>query len=312
MRPALLLGGLFLSACTIGAIDPGDDAPDPASGEVAGSITRDQTWSDAVTMIGDVTIEAGATVTVAAGTELTAREGVSLRVRGTLVVAGTAAEPVTLLPTADAVSWAGVIADPGGSVQLSHAEGTDVAVLLYCHAGAILCHLDGVHFTKLGQAIVAEDVALLTGSRIVDIANGGVTVRGPAGDLTVRDSYVLTSRGDLIVQTGGTLLVEYSEIGDTLGSYDHCNFHVSSASSLTITRTNIINGVVGMMLGGTTGASITYNNWSGNDTDLSEVGINSAVDLRNNYWASGAPALGGAYDVSGAAGAPIADAGPRP
>jgi nitrous oxidase accessory protein NosD len=216
-----------------------------------------------------------------------------------------------MLPTADSMTWAGVIADPGGSVHHAHPHGTHDATLLYCHDGAILCHLANVEFTGIAQLIVAEDLALIQDSRVTDISNGGLTIRAPAGDLTVRDSYVMTSTGDLIVQQGGTLLVEYSEIGDTQGSYDHCNFHISSAGSLTITKTNIVNGVVGMMIGGTTGASITGNNWMSNDDDVQEVGVNTAVDMTGNYWENGAPVLGPEYDVSNPALEPIADAGPR-
>ena len=43
------------------------------------------------------------------------------------------------------------------------------------------------------------------------------------------------------------------------------------------------------------------------------VGVNTAVDLRFNYWGNGAPTgLGAAYDLSSPAAARVADAGPRP
>jgi hypothetical protein len=313
MRTArsILASTLLAGACTVGSTGPGDDGDDaPNTGEISGSIANDQRWSGTITLVGETTIEAGATVTVEPGTEIFARNGVTVRVAGALDVAGTAAAPVSMLPSADATTWAGLVADPGGSIRVAYAEGTAVATLLYCHAGAVRCELDHVDFVDLSQAIIAEGTATVTSSRIVDISNGGITVRG-SGDLTVRDSYVMTSQGDLIVQTGGRLLVEYSEIGDTQGSYDHCNFHIGGAAAVTITRTNIVNGVVGMMIGGTAGATITYNNWIDNDADVEPVGVNTAVDLRNNYWANGAPALGAAYDVSQAATAPIADAGPR-
>lgn len=309
---ASLAFALLLSACTVGSVESGDDTGgDDAPGTISGAITEDASWSGTIEISADATINPGVTVTVTPGTEITARNGVGLRVQGTLDVLGTAAAPVSMIPTADALTWSGIVADPGGSVHVDYATGTDVAVLLYCHDGAILCHLDHLDFTGISQAIVAEDLALMTNSRVVDIANGGLTVRGPAGDLTVRDSYVMTSSGDLIVQQGGSLLVEYSEIGDTQGSYDHCNFHISSAGSLTITKTNIINGVVGMMIGGTTGASITGNNWMGNDSDVQEVGDNLTVDMTGNYWLNGAPVLGPDYDVSNPALEQILDAGPR-
>ncbi len=247
------------------------------------------------------------TVTVTAGTAITARDGVSLRVHGTLEVIGTADAPVSMLPAA--MTWAGIVVESGGAASLAYVEGTDVATLLYCHAGALQCDLDHVDFTGISQAIIAEGPALVTASRFVEIANGGLTVR-TGGNLTVRDSYILTSQGDLIVANGGTLTIEYSEIGDTLGSYDHCDLHINGGT-ISITRSNIIEGVYGMMLGGTDGAVFNYNNWMGNDTDISEVGTNTAVNAQHNYWANGAPALGAAYDVSLEEPAPITDAGPR-
>jgi len=311
-RLTVVLGGLVLSACTIGTTGPGGD--DGAGGDgttIAGAITADTTWSGTMTITGNATIDAGVTVTIAAGTEIEAKEGVSLTVAGTLEATGTEASKISFLPTADATRWAGIVAEAGGSVHLAYAEGTDVSTLLYCHDGAVLCELDHVDFSKSAQAIVAEDVTVITSSRIADVGSGGLTIRGPGGDLTVRDSYVLTSSGDIIVQSGGNLLVEYSEIGNAQGVDDHCNFHISSAASLTITHTNIINGVYGIMIGGTTGASLTGNNWMGNSTDVDEVGVNAAVDLRDNYWQNGAPALGAAYDVSSPSTTQIADAGPR-
>lgn len=311
MRTAALIPALLLAACTVGSTDGppgGDDGPgDPTDGQISGTITEDQAWMGALELVGETVIEEGVTVTVMPGTELTARDGVTLRVRGTFEAAGTVEAPISMLPSA--MTWAGIVVESGGAAALSYVEGTDVATLMYCHAGALQCDLDHLDFTGISQAIIAEGPALVTSSRIVEIANGGLTVRG-AGELTVRDSYVLTSQGDLIVANGGTLTIEYSEIGDTQGSYDHCNFHIN-AGSISITRTNIIEGVYGMMLGGTTGAVFHYNNWMGNDIDISEVGDNSDVDARFNYWANGAPALGAEYDVSMEELAQITDAGPR-
>ncbi|MBE7448831.1 MAG: hypothetical protein HS111_08050 [Kofleriaceae bacterium] len=297
------------AGCVVGAEDPGDDLPPPDG--IAGSITRDQTWAGAQTLVADATIEAGATVTVTAGAAIEARDGVTLRVKGTLRIEGTAADKVTLLPTADALSWAGIVADPGATVSLAHVEGTDVATLVYCHAGAT-CDLSHVVFDDLGKALVVAGTATLARSRISKVVNGGVTVMG--GALTITDSHLLTSSGDVVVQSGGALIIEHSEIGEAMGSYEHCNLHVGAAETLRITRSNIRAGVYGLMLGGTSGAVMQYNNWIENDPglDIAEVGVNTAVDLRFSYWDQGAPDLGPAYDTSSPSPTRIADAGPRP
>ncbi len=308
--PVALALTLLCGACVVGG-DGDDDATVPPPTGITGSIEGNQTWSGAQTIVGDTTIEDGATVTVTAGAAIEVRDGLTLRVRGTLRVEGTEAAKVTFLPTADALGWAGIVADDGAEVSLAHVEGTDVATLVYCHGGAT-CALDHVVFDGLGKAVVVEGTATVTRSRISDVVNGGITVMN--GNLTITDSHVLTSSGDLVVQNGGTLVIEYSEIGETTGSYEHCDLHIGSAGSLRVTRSIIRSGVYGMMIGGTDGAVFQYNNWVENDAgnDVSEVGINSNVDMRFNYWDQGAPQLGPQFDVSSPAAEPIADAGPRP
>ena len=309
---------LLLSACVVGSEDPGpggggggddDDVPPPTG--IAGSITSNQTWSGAQTITANATIEAGVTVTVSAGAAIEAKDGVTLRVKGTLRVEGTDAAKVTFLPTADALTWAGIVADTGGRVDLAYTEGTDVATLVYCHTGAT-CNLDHVVFDDLGKAIVVEGTATLTKSRISKVQNGGISVNN--GSLEMTDSYAITSSGDIIVQNGGSLVIDHSEVGDAMGTYDHCGLHIGSATTLRITRSNIRASVYGMMLGGTNGAVMQYNNWSENGagTDISEVGTNTNVDLRFSYWSQGAPNMGAAYNVSSPATARITDAGPRP
>jgi hypothetical protein len=308
---ACLASALLVPACVVGTDDPGGDDDVPPPEGIAGSITSNQTWSGPQTIVANATIEAGVTVTVPAGAAIDAKDGVTLRVKGTLRVEGTEAAKVTFMPTADAMTWAGIVADSGATVSIAYAEGTDVATLIYCHAGAT-CDLDHVVFDDLGKALVVEGTASITKSHISKMVNGGVTISG--GTLTITDTKLLTSSGDLVVQNGGSLTIDHSEIGEAMGSYEHCNLHIGSAASLTITRSNIRAGVYGMMLGGTSGAVMQYNNWTENDPglDISEVGVNTSVDLRFNYWDQGAPTLGAAYDTSSPAGSLITDAGPRP
>ncbi|MBK9030244.1 MAG: hypothetical protein IPL61_02705 [Myxococcales bacterium] len=310
---ALALAASSLIACTVGDGTTGDDDVLPTSGEISGAITADQAWSGTVTLVADATIEAGVTVTVAAGTVFQARMGTTLRVAGTLLVDGTAAAPVTMNPTADAMTWAGVVVDSGGAATLTYAQGANVATLLYCHAGATACVLDHVTFTDMNKALQAEADALIDHGVLTRVGNGGVTIM--AGDVVIRDTKILTSSGDVIVQNGGAMTLEYAEVGEAMGSYEHCDLHINSATALRIVHSNIRAAVYGMMIGGTDGAVIQFNNFVENDPakDISEVGTNTAVDLRFNYWGNGAPVgLGGAYDVSSPAAAVIADAGPRP
>jgi hypothetical protein len=294
-----------LAGCSMeGAMtDDDDDDSDPGPPDPAGTITiegaqtADAIWAGTIELVADATVAAGVTITVSPGSQIIAADGRSIRVDGTLAIAGTAEQPVTILPDTDAIAWAGFVANAGGAVTIEHATGQDVATLLYCHFDAVACTLSYVDFTSLGSAIITETAASIDHSRFVGLANGGVTI-SDGGDLEITDSYLLTSVHDLIVQNGGRLTVDYSEIGDTQGVDEHCDFHINRADLLSITHSNIISGVYGMMIGGTDGAVIQYNNFEGNNIDVSETGVNTAADFRFNYWDGGAPALGAVYDTS--------------
>jgi hypothetical protein len=322
------------AACTVGSLggdDPGGGGggggggtgnPDPATGKISGTITSDQSWSGTITITGNTTIAASATVTVAPGTMIEGKEGATVHVAGTLDIAGAKDAKVTILPVQGTPTWPGFVADSGGTVSMTHVMGTNIATLVYCHAGAT-CSLDHVEFSSMGNAVVAEGKATITASRLTQVANGGITIQ--KGDLTVVDSYVLTSEGDIIVMTGGKLDVSYSEIGDAHGSYEHCDFHINSADKVSITHSNIRNGVYGMMIGGTTNAIIQYDNFIANATfdasgkrtdgaDLDPIGSNNAPDFQHSYFDRGAPtttsALPGAVFTTPMP-PKVADAGPR-
>lgn len=304
---------LVLAGCgsdgTVTPPDPDPD-PDPSAVDISGSITADATWSGAVNLVGETIIEPGVTVTIEAGTDFRGAQAATLRVNGSLVVAGTSAEPVTMIPLGDAASWAGIAVESGGELSLTYAEGHDVATLVDCKTGAVNCKLESVTFNKMGYALITQAPSSINHSTLTDMSNGGISPRA-GSDLSITDSYVFTSSGDLIVmQAGSRLTIDQSEVGGALGSYEHCNFHINGADYLKITNSNIISGVYGFMLGGTDSAVITYNNFMENEIDISEIGSNTNVDLRYNYWANGAPNLGANYDVTSPAGAVIDAAGP--
>jgi hypothetical protein len=216
---------------------------------------------------------------------------------------------VTILPVQGAMTWPGFVADQGGNISMSYVMGSNIATLTYCHAGAT-CSFDHVDFSSMGVAMTAEGTATITASRLSQVMNGGVTVQG--GDLKVVDSYILTSQGDIVVMNGGNLDMQYSEVGDAQGSYEHCDFHINSANKLSITHSNIRNGVYGMMIGGTTNAVIQYDNFlkNGKGTDIDAIGTNSNADFQYSYWDQGAPTMAGG-NFANAATTMLSDAGPR-
>jgi len=264
---------------------------------------------------GDATIQSGVEVTIAAGSALSAAAGSHLIVQGTLVVDGTADATVSMIPDDGAASWGGVVVESGGAATIRWATGTKVDTLMDCKSGATTCLLERIDFEAVAKIVVAAGTATLKESRIVDMSNAAVSVTG-GGNLTVVDSELMTSTHDLVVASGGTLLVEYSNIGGTVDTFEHCNLHIGSADSLTIRYSNITTGVYGMMIGGVSGAVVNYNNFTDNDADqdVSEVGTVANADFRFNYWsqtAPEAPNLGPQYNLEDPAGSPVAEAGPR-
>ena len=273
--------------------------------------------SGQVSVSTDATIAAGVTVSVAPGTELSMDEGVTLRVKGTLEVLGSDTDRVTMHPSTGALTpndlldfaWSGIIVESGGSARLSKVDGSGVATLLYCEAGAVRCDLEGVNFNTVGNFVIAEAPTMIVGSSVETL--GTISLRG--GSLTIIDSRIFNSNHDIIVASGGDLVIDHSEIGGAMGSYEHCNLHIGSASSVMVTNSNITSAVYGLMIGGVTGAVFSNNNFTLNESaDVLEVGSVSDVKMSGNYWDGGAPAgLGNSYDVGAALASPVADAGPR-
>lgn len=91
-----------------------DDGPlDVAGGPVSG------TWCDAVTVQGDISVPAGATLILEAGTQVTVAPGTRITVEGTLDLRGQAASPVRIDAGGD--GWAGITV-AGGNLVGQHAD----------------------------------------------------------------------------------------------------------------------------------------------------------------------------------------------
>ena len=309
-----------LPACAVDGSDGGADTPADdgggggAPGELAGEIGESGTLSGTVRITASATILPGVQIAVAPGSEIVAAEGVSLTVRGALLVDGSADQPISIIPDQGVNGWIGVVAESGGAVTIRHAIGTRVATLLNCRSGALTCALDQIEFEEVGQVISAGATATLSRARVVDMANAAVFVKD-GGDLTVSDSELMTSTGDIVVASGGRLLVEYSTIGGTVDTYEHCNIHVGKADALTIRYSNIVTAAFGIMIGGVDGAVVQNNNFEGNGPggDVDPIGLVTAADFTNNFWDGGPPlGLDGEFQVAPAAEARIAQAGPRP
>ncbi len=322
------LACLPLAACTTGGFDDpgpvgsgdgdgtsGDDGadeptpPEPMEGDISGTIDADTVWSGSVRVVGDVTIAAGVQVTVEPGTQIQIALNTFINVAGSFSAVGTADTPVVLAPI-DA-GFNGVKVLSGGSAVLSFVDATKAAMLLRCEAGAARCELSDSQVFMVGKALDTDADAKILRTTINDMANGGVTLRTGA-TVEIIDSTLFSSTHDIIIASGGNLVVDYSEIGGAQASYEHCNFHIGSAESVRVTNSNIISSIYGIMIGNSTGAVFNNNNFLENNPgqDVLDLGGTRAADMTGNYWDQGAPALGPEFDTSGALLTRVA-AGPR-
>lgn len=145
------------------------------------------------------------------------------------------------------------------------------------------------------------------------VMTGGNLGIASTATVTLVDSRMSHAGGDLLVMSGGTLDMSYSQIGLEAGQRDttHCDMHVSGPVNLTVTHSNLSTSAYGIMFYGGNNVIFTHNNWFSNAIDID---ISPAYpvqgDFSDSYFAKGAPELPG-VNVDGAVGARLADAGVR-
>ena len=85
----------------------------------SGPLAADETWSGAINMTGDVTVNAGVTLTIADGALVQVAAGKALIIQGTLKINGTAATGVTFTPNPTPGTWDGIQVQTGGAATIS-------------------------------------------------------------------------------------------------------------------------------------------------------------------------------------------------
>jgi hypothetical protein len=302
---------LPLAACTVGGTGddmnppPGDDT---APTTLAGSVSTDTMVSGPVTLLNDTTVEAGVTLTIAAGTVLDAQTAKKISVKGTLLIQGVAGQEVQIAP-ATGGAWAGFVVETGGSADIAYVTGHDVANFLYSKSGSTAT-IDHVTMTNAGKATQVEGMVTITKSSFQ--GNTGINVL-TTGNISATDSTFQGTSGDTIVQTGGTLVLDHIAVGSSSTGNDHCAMHINAGSDVTVSYSNIMDTTVGLMIGGTDGASYSYNNFSNltNLEDISSDTLNSNGTFDHNYITGTVPNIPGITFTNPEA-AMIPGTGPRP
>jgi hypothetical protein len=141
---------------------------------------------------------------------------------------------------------------------------------------------------------------------------GGIIGVGTGGAMTVRDSQLSETIGDLLTSSGGNVDVQYSWIGRAAGQTDttHCDLHFEGGGpTINVSHSNISTAVYALMFYTGTNADFTYNNWFDNQI---QVDLTTAVtgDFSNG-WFDKSPPTGAGITANNLATAMIADAGPR-
>ena len=97
-----------------------------ADNKVSGRIDQDCVWSGRLTVSGDVTVTAGATLTVKPGTHIEFSDGVRLSVHGRLLAEGTADQTITLIAQGElrAGAWHGVVLSPRPNADSGRPQGS--------------------------------------------------------------------------------------------------------------------------------------------------------------------------------------------
>lgn len=228
--------------------DPGGNPGGNPTG-ISGHITADTTWSDTVTISGNVTIDTGVTVTVAAGATVNVAGTAGITVQGTLDVQGTAASKATIQP------------ESGTNFGAINVSGTMTAAFASIHGAEI--QLAGGTFTATDSKIWGAPGDLL-------VMNGGTinVTYSNIGDATSDTTHCNMHFGGT---TPNNITIEHNNI--TSRPYGLMFYSGSNADFKNNNWTNMIDiepgvsGVTGDASGsyfakgqpaGTTG--ITYNN----------------------------------------------------
>ncbi len=127
-----------------------------------------------------------------------------------------------------------------------------------------------------------------------NLDGGSISTSGAGAMLTIADSKMVNASGDYVIINGGSINMMYSQVGpdDGATSSTHCNFHINSATTISVIHTNINGSPYGLMLYGGFDANFQYNNWYGNSAK--DVDTKSGVmgNVSFGYFEKGAPTPG--------------------
>jgi hypothetical protein len=359
MRLSTLACGLLLiaSGCTTTAYDPGTGGGGAAGGggggaagsggggsagagggggttggvgaDKSGPLTADETWSGAITMSGDVTVNAGVTLTIADGALIQVAAGKALIVAGTLKVQGaSAATGVSFTPNPTPGTWDGIQVQSGGSATISFTQLAYPTTGLSCATGATSCKMDHSKITNYSGTGMSIMVTATIDHVTVDTGgSGGIVIQGAATDtVTITDSIFHHTGGDAVIADSGNMTLQYSHMyGDAVGGGAgvHCATHIATMGVVLADHNILEDANYGLMASNMAATSkINLNNFLGYGSGATGGAyaqaagtlITAGVDLTNNYWNGQAPPTGTGTSLTTTTyqNAQVPGCGPRP
>jgi cysteine-rich repeat protein len=276
---------------------------------IAGGNLSTQTWTLAnspYTLQGDVTVIAGATLTIEAGVVVQAVSGsdaqgagrentrIEITVNGSLVVAGTAQNPVTFKSTSTTVgTWYGIVV-PAGATQVK----IDHASISHARYG-ITNEAPGTVLQATNVAIASSSsygVWLKAGNPTLDtftITNGssyGVWISDAADPTLVRSVIRNNSSGGIYV-VHNTAGHSVNVTGCTLhanGSYGiYSGASAANAATINVKSSIITNHSYGVYRGDSASWSVTYSNvWNNSSNNFASVSQGTGTIIANPLYVS--------------------------
>src|SRR5439155_882795 len=121
----------------------------------SGALTADETWTGAINVTGDVTVNTGVTLTISEGALVQVAASKAILVNGTIKVVGTAANYVSFKPVQMGTNWNGIEVNSGGNATVSYADFASPATALSCASGAASCVGDANQYGTSGANVNA-------------------------------------------------------------------------------------------------------------------------------------------------------------
>jgi hypothetical protein len=328
MKPKTLYLAVFSLSCAAGCSSAAKDAPTGAPGEPMGPVAF-KYENEEVRADSDLVVPAGSTGRIGPGVSFTADADIKIIVQGVLVIEGTAASPARFTGSGTPSSWYGIRVEPGGKLQLQHAEIREAHYGIHTLPGSEY----DVDYADIGggfkAAVVQSDGTFdhshFAGSTPDSISFAlEVSIDDPNGTMTIMDASPTVTNSQFDGASAVTDMVRIG--GESTPVFDHvllqkahCGFHnFGAVNNSPIVKNSIFRQLSYGVMAFQTKPVFENNVFDGNTNDVGlclGASADNAPVLTGNYYASGSALIDpGCFQIgtadSGPAAAPIEGAGP--